>query len=412
MKRIWLFVALGLSTVAHADSWKFDMGPESSPVKDGYTLVEKGTVYSSQAGLGWSSGCEKDFDRENAMYPRFATDYTRAQVTEPATDLTIDGVASADDIGFRVDLPNGKYWVMAFVGDLGKPTFKTALSANGKLISNKVDAFAYRDRGTFANPAIAGAVVRSRFYVDVTDGKLDLLFHKAEGRKNPYAEIGAKPAADSRGRMKKGGEGGAAEFVDDLMPFTRNAVLGIEIYSCPSYEERPFYMAGGELETTAPGADRLTDCFNDKLFEEAMDLLDEAQTKDEYPLAFASAYLWLAGRPEVENYRELVTEARSLLEGYLETDPDNAAALDLYANAWLFDTAMLLRDQKYKEVGVLGMRSLEGVHLAEQMLRQLTESDPLYYSALIERARISCGLDPNQGNERFHYGHKIFKDLQ
>ena len=28
-----------------------------------------------------------------------------------------------------------------------------------------------------------------------------------------------------------GGEGGAAETLDQLMPFTRNSVLGLEIYS-------------------------------------------------------------------------------------------------------------------------------------------------------------------------------------
>ena len=179
MKNIAFLVCAVMSSTTLAGPLRFDMGPADAPVEKGYEAVTNTTIYNKETGWGWLRACENVFDSTHAMYPRFGTNYTRAMVTEPATDLTIDGVNSSQDMVFQADLPNGKYWILARVGDLGKATFKTAISVNGELRDNKIDAFTFRDRGTLDNPGIAGGVNRVRLVAEVTDGRLEIRFHRA-----------------------------------------------------------------------------------------------------------------------------------------------------------------------------------------------------------------------------------------
>jgi len=83
--------------------YKFDFGPEDSPVFNGFVGVSKNTLYTVEKGYGWSNPADaeerEDFDRQNY------------------DDLCRDLVAVKSS-KFKVDVPNGEYIVTVWLGDL------------------------------------------------------------------------------------------------------------------------------------------------------------------------------------------------------------------------------------------------------------------------------------------------------
>lgn len=81
----------------------FDMGTASSPVADGFVRIDAGSRYSTDTGIGWTSGVVSSLDRRKGL----ALD----------RDLVL-----TSDATFAVDLPNGAYRVEVLLGDAGKTT--------------------------------------------------------------------------------------------------------------------------------------------------------------------------------------------------------------------------------------------------------------------------------------------------
>lgn len=358
---------------ASAEVLRFDMGGSGSPVQARYRAVTPATAYTSTRRFGWVKAPERAFDTTRAEYRRFGTVYPRAASTEPADDMTIDGVFSRRDMVFRVDVPDGRYWVLATVGDLSAPHFKNAVSANGRLVDNFADAYTHQERGSLRRGvrSVSGGLHRTRFTVDVADGRIDLRFHESRDRPSVRVEMGIGTAP---GRGRGGAVGGGTP-----LGFRGNAVVGLEIYP---YEEPPFGVAGGKLASKVRGTGPFIAAMNAGKYDQAARLARTAPAIANAPLVRAAALLWLGGRPEFrgEVYRPFVKEAYEILVRLRTENPDSPVVRDLHLSARLFHIAMLLRVQDMAGAGV-DMRSSEMNWVAESMLRQLTKGDPLHFNA-------------------------------
>ncbi|AWB46910.1 G-D-S-L family lipolytic protein [Paenibacillus sp. CAA11] len=128
-------------------AYRYDFGPEGSPVATGYTEVNRKTIYTPELGYGLTSSANMG-DRD------------RGSVTD---DLRRDFVIYFNGTyEFKVDLPNGTYSVKTYTGDWIGST-RTNVSIEGK------------DYGTVASGkgSIAEKVFTS---VNVQDGQMNLVF--------------------------------------------------------------------------------------------------------------------------------------------------------------------------------------------------------------------------------------------
>jgi hypothetical protein len=124
MKMKWLIVGLTIlwnaASAAHAQTFRFDFGPEGSPVGEGFTAVSSATRYEAERGYGFVNGGGPDENREVA--DDLGRDFT---LCEGAT--------------FQVDVATGEYEVWVLLGDYGAginpPPFwftPYTISVNGK----------------------------------------------------------------------------------------------------------------------------------------------------------------------------------------------------------------------------------------------------------------------------------------
>lgn len=423
-----LFLPLALSFAAEAPS-RFDMGPGASPVMEGCVAVTESSVYRPERGYGWLKAASDSFSAAEAVYRRYASVYPRESSTEPADDLLIDGVADSSDMVFQVDLPNGKYWVFAYLGDLSGGRYKLGLDCNGQAITERADAFTYYERGSPGPQAGGvGGVYRVRFVTDVKDDKLAVRFRKARGRKpsdNVFGDYGGLKGGAANQRSSK--FPADASQVTETEPFSKNSVLGLEVYP---YKPLPLKLAGGRLETelrlnrTMSGAieeynlghyeaaDTQASALVDKLFAPTQRGETALSLSGEERLALAELLLALAGRPETYDELALTQKAGAVLSEYLTHVPEDPAALYLSTSVYLMETAIRLRNQDFEALGVV-MRSSEGQWAAESMLRQISPEDPLYLKSLIYIARMNCGSDPMGSSPAASYrGYKIWFDLK
>ena len=145
------------------------------------------------------------------------------------------------------------------------------------------------------------------------------------------------------------------------------------------------------------------EAFNARDYRRAQRICEGNPAIDSYPLEFACAFLWLMGRPELDDIQSLAAKAMDCWNNAAPASLQIPRRRDLYTTAWLFETAMTLRDQDFEAVGIEKMRSLEGVWLAEQFLRQIPDGDPLYLTARIEIARLKVGV-VRTATMKFHTG--------
>lgn len=83
------------------------MGTSTSPVAPGYTAVTPATAYSAALGHGWTAGTATSFTQA-VLSPSIPL------LSDPA--LLRDGVDGYGDLTFRIDVPNGSYQVVAWLG--------------------------------------------------------------------------------------------------------------------------------------------------------------------------------------------------------------------------------------------------------------------------------------------------------
>ncbi len=417
------FLAIAAPAPAAEGVFRFDMGPAGSPVRENYVAITESAVYTPTAGYGWLSAPSESFNATGTVYRHFSTVYPRASRTEPADELLIDGVRGPSDMEFQVDVPNGKYWVLAYVGDLSASHYKLGLTCNGKLVTNRADAFTYRDRGSQGSDV--GGVFRVRFETEAASGKLNIRFHRAEERRpsdNVYDDYGGLTGPSARGGM-------GVSQVKEVEPFKQNSVLGLEIYPFKALplreqdgklvpkvdlsEELSAVIAkynAGDYEAAKEEANRLAKEFVAR--SSRIRRMPAAEFLSKGGLELAQILLYLAGRPEIDDELVLAQQANVILTAYLRRVPDDTAAVNLRTSGWLLETAIRLRQQDFESLG-LKMRSIDGAWVAESLLRQIEPDDPLYYKSLIYIARLNCGVDPLGSSPASSYrGYRIWFSLK
>ena len=184
-----LVAGLLMSAEAEGKIHKFDMGPQGSPVWEGFTQVTEKTVYSPKTGYGWRKKAGRGITHRLRGVP---------------DALTCDLVGANDStrayyygaMEFLLDVPNGDYTVYLLTGDMrawslardyslphemeieGKSRFKASLSEPEWL-----KQFAYKNmlldfkRGDDVyTKYIAPQFVPKVFEAKVSDGQLNLRF--------------------------------------------------------------------------------------------------------------------------------------------------------------------------------------------------------------------------------------------
>jgi len=396
-----LLLLLAAPSLSAAEVHKFDMGPPESAGERGYKLVAKDTVYSKEAGFGWKRPADTDFDRRGETIPHYGQAWTVEQYTGPATHLTFDGVADKGTLIFRIDLPNGRYYVNAILGDLMTSSYEMGVAANGATIARHLKAVTYYGRGWDGSPV--GGVWRQRFVADVTKGFLEISF------------FGTKPAGPPRQYMPPGSDWRLDHGLNYAPPsgyravpetFTRNTVLGLEVYP---YPEPPLTGEGDSLTLSGSIGDakaiKAVNAFNAGRFDEAL----EAFNGTSAPRVKAAGLMWLAGRPEREDDYALVNAAREIMESYAASNPDDGYAAQLLSQA---ETAAFALKLFNREV----VPPLKGINhalwVAEAIFRNFAPDEPFYYRARLNFARLNCGADPNGVTDASERGYLAMFDLK
>jgi len=147
----------GISTVILEDTQNFeqyDFGIPTSPVEPGFINVTIYTLYSTSQGYGWNNTPLDGRDRGSGTY------------------LTRDLIFDTEDREFKVDIPNGTYYLTIYLGDMDYAHDNMDVTAEGTVLADD------------ANTS-AGEIKTFTSKVTVSDGQLNVIFHDDDGS-NPH----------------------------------------------------------------------------------------------------------------------------------------------------------------------------------------------------------------------------------
>ena len=172
--------AIGVMAVALLDSGshRFDFGPARSSVAPGYTAVTPDTPYSKQRGYGFETAPTEAgvIDKNTtALDARFKNTWRVETGMAWLNEMTRDYV-SGPAFRFRVDVPDGRYDVVATLG-YKHPLRGLAVSANGREVVRDLAVFTYHySLRAFLDDTSIGANYAVRFTADATQGSVVLDF--------------------------------------------------------------------------------------------------------------------------------------------------------------------------------------------------------------------------------------------
>ncbi|MBM3498544.1 MAG: hypothetical protein FJX74_07710 [Armatimonadetes bacterium] len=156
-----LLVALTVFTCTPAwpETYRFDMGSETSPVAEGYVRVTPGTLLAANPAFGWTQPPRMIVWRNDPANPYFAV-----QDTGPEFALYSDGVLSIEENTFVFLVRPGRYAVTAVIGDLALGEWRPGNSiwANGAQVAG--------------NESTGGTVKAFGFPVEAAEGRIELRF--------------------------------------------------------------------------------------------------------------------------------------------------------------------------------------------------------------------------------------------
>jgi hypothetical protein len=132
--------------------YKYDFGTVSSPLASGYTRVIETTAYSAGA-FGWTDTSGLESRDRSAV----ADDLNRDFVMQSSAART-----------FKVDLPNGNYFVSVTMGDNDYAHDNMVVKSNGTTVLPDLDT-------------VVGAYITNTFTVTISSGSLSLEFSDAGG---------------------------------------------------------------------------------------------------------------------------------------------------------------------------------------------------------------------------------------
>lgn len=142
---------------------RFDFGTATSPVAPGFTGVTPATAYSAATGFGWLSGSVGSRNRTTG------TDLTR--------DFNYSTLAT-----FALDLPNGRYEVTVWMGDMSAAHDQMGVFLEGTQVDSVTTA--------------ARQILTRTYIAKVTDGQLTLLLDDLGGN-DANAVINALDVSDA-----------------------------------------------------------------------------------------------------------------------------------------------------------------------------------------------------------------------
>jgi hypothetical protein len=234
------------------ESFSFDFGSREHTMEHN-TPVTNTTRYSSQLGYGFLEEAET-YVVTSRMVGEDPSPHVldRSWVYEQyGNDLTMDGVRSEEKVSFRVDLPNGTYRLVLWLGDLEKGIYSMNVSVNDEWLMEGADAFHTVHRSMYfkwnPNPRFPdlefinyGMAIPYYLKVNVTEGHMII---NITGNDDAYwdlldEELAKEPAISylswmSTGGIKKSGGTGPWRYVGG--PFTKASVMGMNIHQFPNY---------------------------------------------------------------------------------------------------------------------------------------------------------------------------------
>jgi hypothetical protein len=106
-------LALLVCSPCWPETYRFDMGSESSPVTEGYVRVTHATLLAANPAFGWLQPPRGALFRADPANPYYAN-----QDASPEFALYSDGVLSIEENAFVILVQPGRYVVTAVIGDL------------------------------------------------------------------------------------------------------------------------------------------------------------------------------------------------------------------------------------------------------------------------------------------------------
>jgi hypothetical protein len=152
-------LALFVCSPCWPETYRFDMGSESSPVAEGYVRVTHTTLLAANPAFGWLQPPRGALFRADPANPYYAN-----QDASPEFALYSDGVLSIEENAFVILVEPGRYVVTAVIGDLALGEWRPGNSiwANGMQVAS--------------NESTGGTVKAFRFPVDAGEGRIELRF--------------------------------------------------------------------------------------------------------------------------------------------------------------------------------------------------------------------------------------------
>ena len=326
--------------------WRFDCGMPKSPVMPGYQRLSAGESYTAKRGYGWQGGRPAHLEfkrpvRDPKLRGSFGQTLLEEAYDKHRNALNRDAVVSRQDLGFRLDLPNGRYRVNVTMGSLTEAIGSIDLSMNGRLVAEQLAVWSpggYR----MLEKTPAGWWTAFRATVEVTDGALRIDWRKNQEHydsqmaeqatwETPYAKwyhrtpIVQEPPYNYIG-----------------YPFVGHSIMAIEV---TPHRPGPIEAVDGKLRLNGGLDSRaLRTCVehcNAGRFAAAVGALQDIREPDRtVQVAKAVLTLWLAGRLETEVERQLVPQALPMLRAYCKAHPNAFGLAEILSDAEIFHKAM------------------------------------------------------------------------
>jgi len=404
-------------SAAATEVLRFDMGTADSSVAQGYRRVTADDVYSRDSDFGWVGTGYESVETTPPTAPQSPwimqeADYYAYMVN----DLDVDHVKNAGDMTFRVDLPDGTYRAILYLGDLRQPLGSMHVYANGKLVRKNVQSKQWVGRG--GGPNAYGNIFPVRFEVEAQGGSLQISVRGDDSDYKAWLDRDSKLPPTESFLAGKGGskynrdleaynKGEPLGARSDLgHPFVYNSVQALEIYPRP---EPPLAFADGILKagrSASPSLATAVQLFNEKKFAEAIEAFDSLPDLKTRILGL----LYVLGTPDYDvrdGDVSLVSKLRPLIDRAAIDYPDDHAVVEAKMTFDLFTEAL----RRIMERGRTG----NGYHMcttAGAMLEKLQPDDPLYYKGLIYRARAYYMVDPHRWGQPSGTAKKLFQEVE
>ncbi|MDP6557363.1 MAG: CARDB domain-containing protein [Pirellulaceae bacterium] len=372
----------------------FDLGTTTSPIAESALRVTDKSRYESKTGLGWITSGQTSFDRHQPLSElRHGGNPMRPDLlySSHANRLNRDGVASEQDMRFRIDVKPGKYRVHIWVGDLHAPLESLAMECNGQTMATGLSAKQIIGR---SKPESTGLFRLLRFDADATDGRIELRFFGDETRfKQDKRRYEQWFPGNERVDSYLGGPWDPDRQLkfDPQGPFARNSVLAIRV---APYRPSLIRWKDGKLISVGKDTsnrDAFVVALNQGDFQKAESILNADTTAVDLRLR---GYLALLGHPDVEGEAEqqALSKAQQAVTDALKSREPSIWAIEARDSLDIFSRAR----NRFLNRGMGEEGHFQENRKVVSMMRIFQPGDLLYFKALEYQGRALQMLDPHR----------------